>query len=132
MSRYCFLLQVRPELLAEYRQRHQAVWPEMLRALAETGWRNYSIFARPDGLLVGYVEADDLAAAQAAMAATEVNTRWQTEMSHYFLDSDAGNGSGLRPDESFVLLEEIFHLEDQLTEQRPDDPEPADRTGVTP
>jgi L-rhamnose mutarotase len=109
MARYCFLLKVRPELLAEYRQRHAAVWPDMLRALRDTGWRNYSLFARADGLLVGYVEADDLAAAQRAMAATEVNTRWQAEMSRYFTGLD-----GQRPDEGFLLLEEVFNLEDQL------------------
>ena len=33
MARYCFQLQVRPERLAEYRERHRAVWPEMLAAL---------------------------------------------------------------------------------------------------
>ncbi len=109
MKRYCFLLQVRPELFEEYRERHAAVWPEMLRALATSGWQRYSLFARPDGLLVGYVEADDLAAAQAAMAATDVNRRWQAEMGKYFLDLD-----GRAPDEGFVLLEEIFDLDDQL------------------
>jgi L-rhamnose mutarotase len=109
MARYCFLLQVRPELLAEYRERHAAVWPDMLRALRETGWRNYSLFARPDGLLVGYVEADDLDAAQGAMAMTDVNTRWQAQMSRFF----TGLG-GRPPDEGFVLLEEVFNLEDQL------------------
>jgi L-rhamnose mutarotase len=112
MARYCFLLQVRPELLDEYRQRHAAVWPDMLEALASSGWRNYSIFARPDGLLVGYVEADDLAAAQRAMAATEVNARWQADMSTYFTGPD-GRGPA-RPDESFLLLEEIFNLDEQL------------------
>jgi L-rhamnose mutarotase len=110
MARYCFLLQVRPELLAEYRERHAAVWPDMLRALRETGWHNYSLFARPDGLLVGYVEADDLDAAQRAMAMTEVNARWQAQMSRFF----TGLG-GRPPDEGFVLLEEVFNLEDQLT-----------------
>lgn len=109
MTRYCFLLQVRPDLLDEYRQRHQAVWPDMLAALRNTGWRNYSIFARPDGLLVGYVEADDLAAAQQAMAGTDVNARWQAEMTKYFIGLDDRG-----PDESFLVLEEIFHLEDQL------------------
>jgi len=109
MARYCFLLQVRPELLAEYRERHAAVWPDMLRALRETGWRNYSLFARPDGLLVGYVEADDLDAAQRAMAMTEVNARWQAQMSRFF----TGLG-GRPPDEGFILLEEVFNLEDQL------------------
>jgi L-rhamnose mutarotase len=114
MARYCFLLQVRPELLDEYRQRHAAVWPEMLRALDESGWRNYSIFARPDGLLVGYVEADDLAAAQAAMARTEVNTRWQSQMADFFTGID-----GRPPDEGFLLLTEVFNLDDQLAAAPP-------------
>lgn len=109
MARYCFLLQVRPELLSEYRDRHAAVWPDMLVALHESGWRNYSIFARPDGLLVGYVEADDLAAAQAAMAATEVNARWQAEMGRFFVGLD-----GRGPDEGFELLDEVFNLDEQL------------------
>lgn len=113
MARYCFLLHVRPELLDEYQERHQAVWPEMLQALHETGWRNYSIFARPDGLIVGYVEADDLAAAQQAMADTEVNARWQAEMSKYFIGLD-----GRGPDESFELLEEIFNLDEQLARRQ--------------
>ena len=110
MNRYCFLLQVRPELLAEYTQRHAAVWPDMLQALADSGWHNYSLFARADGLLVGYVEADDLDSAQAAMEATEVNARWQAEMGRYFTGLD-----GRRPDEGLLLLDPVFHLEDQLS-----------------
>jgi L-rhamnose mutarotase len=115
MARYCFMLQVRPELLGEYRERHAAVWPDMLQALHDTGWRNYSIFARPDGLVVGYVEADDLDAAQQAMAATEVNARWQADMSKYFIGLE-----GRGPDESFLLLDEVFNLDDQLSAQRRD------------
>lgn len=117
MARYCFLLQVRPELLGEYRERHAHVWPEMLSALHDAGWRNYSIFARADGLLVGYVEADDLTAAQEAMAATGVNDRWQQDMGRYFVGLD-----GRGPDESasgLALLDEVFHLEDQLHELGP-------------
>ena len=108
MRRYCFLLQVRPELLAEYRAQHAAVWPEMLRALHDSGWHRYSLFARDDGLLVGYVEADDLAKAQEAMAATDVNSRWQDAMSKFFTGLD-----GRRPDEGFLLLDEVFNLDEQ-------------------
>ena len=108
VARYCFSLQVRPDRLAEYEERHRAVWPDMLAALRDTGWRNYSLFLRADGLLIGYVEADDLAAAQAGMAATPVNARWQREMAPFFVDLQGD------PDEGFVLLEEVFHLEDQL------------------
>ena len=109
MHRVCFQLQVRPDRLEEYKHQHRAVWPEMLRALAATGWHNYSLFLRPDGLLIGYLETPDLAAAQAGMAATEVNARWQAAMAPYF--TDLGED---RPDTGFVQLEEVFHLEDQL------------------
>ena len=76
--------------------------------MRDTGWRNYSLFLRDDGLLIGYVETADLAASQAAMAATEVNARWQAEMAPFFADLQG------RPDEGFLLLTEVFHLEDQL------------------
>ena len=120
MPRYCFQLQVNPERITEYRERHAAVWPDMLRALAEAGWRNYSLFLRPDGLLIGYVESDDLAAARAAMDTTDVNARWQAEMGQYFMDLDTQ--PDFRPDQGFALLEEVFHLEDQLaTIDHPED-----------
>jgi L-rhamnose mutarotase len=109
MKRYCFLLQVRAERLDEYRERHAQVWPEMLRALHATGWRNYSLFVRDDGLLVGYVECEDLNAAREAMERTEVNARWQAQMAEFF----TGLG-GRRPDEGFLELDEVFNLEDQL------------------
>ena len=101
MERVCFLLRVRPERLDEYKARHREVWPEMLDALRESGWRNYSLFLGEDGLLVGYVETHDFEAAQRAMAATEVNDRWQREMAEFF---------GERADEGLVRLEEVFHL----------------------
>ncbi|WP_205858700.1 L-rhamnose mutarotase [Plantibacter sp. M259] len=108
LHRVCFQLQVKPERLAEYRERHAAVWPDMLRALADTGWHNYSLFVRDDGLLIGYFETESLEAAQAGMAETEVNARWQAEMGEFFVDLD------LPPDQGFLQLTEVFHLEDQL------------------
>ena len=105
MERVCFLLQVRPERLEEYKQRHREVWPEMQQALRESGWSNYSLFLRPDGLLVGYLETEDFAVAQAQMSKREVNTRWQREMSEFFL-----NPPGVMPDRALTRLEEIFHL----------------------
>ncbi|SFK83178.1 MULTISPECIES: L-rhamnose mutarotase [Streptomyces] len=106
MQRVCFLLKVRADRLAEYRERHAAVWPEMLRALSRSGWRNYSLFLREDGLLVGYLETEDFAAARAAMEATDVNARWQAEMSGFFESPD-----GARPDEAMRPLTEVFHLD---------------------
>ena len=109
MQRVCFQLQVKPDQIEEYKRRHAAVWPEMLEALAATGWHNYSLFLREDGLLIGYFESPDLQAALDGMDATDVNERWQEEMAEFFVElGDA------RPDTGFLRLEEVFHLEDQL------------------
>ncbi|MBD0424581.1 L-rhamnose mutarotase [Streptomyces sp. TRM S81-3] len=105
MQRVCFLLKVRSEMVAEYRERHQHVWADMRAALFEAGWRNYSLFLREDGLLVGYLETDDFEAARAAMDATEVNARWQAEMAGYFEALD-----GQAPDAAMRPLTEVFHL----------------------
>jgi L-rhamnose mutarotase len=105
MERVCFLLKVRTDRLEEYRERHQEVWPEMRAALSETGWHNYSLFLRDDGLLVGYLETDDFEAARAAMAEREVNVRWQAEMALFFEQLDG------TPDEGMVALREVFHLD---------------------
>ncbi len=109
MRRVCFTLQVDPNRLDEYRARHAAVWPEMLEALRDAGWHDYSLFLGPDGLLVGYFLTADLAAARAAMAATEDNRRWQAEMAPFFVELPGG-----RPDLGFTVLDEVFNLEAQL------------------
>ena len=105
MQRICFVLQVRPERIDEYKERHHAVWPEMLQALRETGWNNYSLFLRPDGLLVGYLETNDFENARSGMKQREINDRWQREMSDLFV-----NPPGIAPDSAMTPLEEVFHL----------------------
>jgi len=100
MERVGFTMRLLPGQEAEYRRRHAAVWPEMLDALSEAGWSNYSLFLRPDGLLIGYLETEDFEAATAAMDATDVNTRWQAEMAPFFSQ-----------ELSFERLEEVFHLD---------------------
>src|SRR5215472_8965074 len=102
MKRICFVLQVKSDRLEEYKERHRRVWPEMLQALRETGWTNYSLFLRPDGLLVGYLETSDFDRARAQMAQRDVNQRWQHEMAELFVQKD-----GLLPDRAAEPLEEI-------------------------
>jgi L-rhamnose mutarotase len=109
MQRVCFQLNVRRDRIEEYRRRHAEVWPDMLNALAATGWHNYSLFMNDDGLLIGYFETPSLEDALAGMAATDVNRRWQSEMAEFF--EELGDA---RPDTGFLQLREVFHLEDQL------------------
>ncbi len=107
MPRVGFILKVKEDLIEEYKEHHKNVWPEMLEALRQTGWHNYSLFMREDGMLFGYFETpESMEAAQAAMAETEINAKWQDMMGPYFEIPE-----GAHPDASFIELEEVFHLD---------------------
>ena len=106
VQRICFVLKVRTDRLAEYRRRHREVWPEMTAALTATGWRDYTLFLRPDGLLVGYLSCEDFEASNGAMKALEVNELWQREMAPFFILTN-----GDVPDQLMVPIEEIFHID---------------------
>ena len=101
-QRVCFLLQLKPELTEDYLDAHQEVWPEMLDALREAGWHNYSLFVRPED---GYLETQDFVAATSRMANTAVNQKWQAGMAKYFDTADDRH-----PDEAMRPLTEYFHL----------------------
>jgi L-rhamnose mutarotase len=102
--RIAFRMRVQPGKLDEYIELHTIVWPELLADLTAAGYRNYSIFN--DGLdLFGYFECDDYEAANAAMARSEANRRWQQFMSGYLEQApgpDAGPAS---------LMTEVFRLD---------------------
>ena len=126
MPRACFTLQVRPDRLAEYRERHAAAWPDMLRALRDAGWRDYQLYLRDDGLLVGIVETDDLTAAQAAMDTTEVSARWEAAMAPFF---DLPSGRDGRDKQELTL---VFDLDAQLAAIDEPTTAPTDAAGDRP
>jgi L-rhamnose mutarotase len=107
MNRIGFILRLRPDKINEYKEHHKKVWPEMLEALTKTGWHNYSLFLKDDGILFGYFETPGtLEEAIDGMSKEEINSRWQAFMSPYFENLD-----GLHPDQGMIELEEIFHLD---------------------
>jgi L-rhamnose mutarotase len=105
MQRVCFILYVKKDRLDEYKERHKRVWPEMQKALRQTGWHNYSLFLRDDGMLVGYVETPNFQKALDGMAAKEINARWQSEMREFFEDPQ-----GRDADKQMQPLEQVFYL----------------------
>lgn len=107
-KRVCFQLRVVPDRLVEYRERHAAVWPEMLQAIADSGRYNYSLFLGDDGLLIGYYETESVELSQATLAADPRTHAWEIEMVEFFVALEG------RPDQSAPTLTEIFNLEDQL------------------
>ena len=98
MQRVCFAIKVKSTKIEEYKHWHANVWPEMLQALTDCGFRNYSLFMHEDGMVFGYLETENLEAANACMAQQEVNSLWQAEMSPFF---------EYRPSDPWI---EVFHL----------------------
>ena len=105
MHRVGFQLQVDPTRIAEYEERHRNVWPRMLAEVTASGRRTYSIFLRPDGLLFGYFEVDDLEASAAARAAAPGAAAWEAETAEFFTPHDG------RPAPRVVELRQVFHLD---------------------
>jgi L-rhamnose mutarotase len=101
-------MQVDPGRIDEYRTRHAAVWPDMLREIEASGRRNYSLFDAGDGLIIGYFETDDLAASTAYLARSAAAARWEAEMQPFFTTIDT------RADQALAPLPEVFNLADQL------------------
>ena len=112
MARVCFQLQVKPDRLPEYIERHRAVEPGMLQAIADAGRRNYSLFLRHDGLLTGYYETDDDAESARLLAADPRTAAWEAQMRDYFVGLDG------RADQSAQVIPEVFNLDDQLAHLR--------------
>ena len=107
MKRIGFILKVRQDKIEEYKKAHENVWPEMKEALNRTGWHNYSLFLRDDGLLFGYFETPaDFATALKGMEKEPINEKWQAAMAPFFEALD-----GKRADESMLELEEVFHID---------------------
>ena len=103
MQRIAFRMRVKPGKLDGYIEHHTAVRPDLLRDLSAAGYRNYSIFQ--DGLdLFGYFECEDYEQANAMMAQSDANRRWQAMMGE-FLEAAPD------PDDGPVVLREVFRLD---------------------
>lgn len=81
----------------------------MQQALRDTGWHDYSLFLRPDGLLIGYLLTEDFEQAKAAMKQLPINERWQQHMAPFF--AHATGQDGPQADDQMQPLEEVFHLD---------------------
>lgn len=77
MQRFGSVIKLRPEKLAEYKELHANVWPEVLKMIAECNIRNYSIYYK-DGFLFSYFEyhGDDFASDMKKMAADPNTQSW--------------------------------------------------------
>ena len=106
MKRVAFQMKVKNAQLKEYLKWHENVLPEMIEALKKSEWKNFYLFMRKDGMILGYVEVpESFSSALDRMSEEEINDKWQALMAPYFEISD-----GTNPDENMIELEEIFHI----------------------
>jgi len=77
MKRFGMVINVKPDKIAEYKALHAAVWPDVLRQIAASNLRNYSIYFKDD-LLFSYFEyhGDDFEGDMKKMAADPTTQRW--------------------------------------------------------
>jgi L-rhamnose mutarotase len=100
MARAMFRMRAASGQEAVYRERHQAVWPEVLETLQRAGMRRYSIFMAGQEL-IAYFEADDPAATLKRLADDPVMHRWWAYMAPV-MGEEPADAQGYR---------EVFHLD---------------------
>ena len=107
--RYCLTLDLKndPQLIAEYEQHHQNVWPEIVKSIKESGITHMEIYRYQTRLfmIMEVNENFSFAAKAAADAATEKVQEWETLMWKYQQALP-----GARPGEKWQLMDEIFSL----------------------
>lgn len=101
-ERGLFALVVHPDRLAEYDRRHAEPWPEMMRALREAGFHNYSGFRRGSQVVYYGEFHPDIATATGAIGATDTNRRWNTSFQGIITTITDASGN-------LLTAREIFH-----------------------
>ncbi len=103
MIRKAYVFQLKPGCAAEYKRRHNPIWPDLEALLKTQGAHNYSIFHHETtDQLFAYVEIED-EARWAAIGETALARRWGAHMSEVM---------AIQPDGKPVAatLAEVFHL----------------------
>ena len=108
MTRYGMVVGLNEDKKAEYVRLHAAVWPDVLKMIAQCNIKNYSIYLKePENLMFSYYEyhGSDHAADMAKMAADPVTQDW------WALCRPCQNPLSTRkPGEWWAAMDEIFHM----------------------
>jgi L-rhamnose mutarotase len=112
MQRYGMVTGVHPDKIEEYKTLHAAVWPDVLKKIAECNIRNYTIYLREipgaGPLLFSHFEyiGDDFDADMAKMAADKTTQEWWEHCNpcqRPIAKGEVGN--------TWVSMEEVFHVD---------------------
>jgi L-rhamnose mutarotase len=103
LEKIAFRMILKPGAEAEYRRRHDAIWPELVALLREAGVRDYSIHLDPETHHLFAVLWRPLDHGMDALPTTEIMRRWWDAMAD-LMDVRPGNEPVVVP------LETVFHL----------------------
>ena len=103
-ERGLFTLVVHPDRIAEYDERHARPWPEMMRALDDSGFHNYTGFRRGSHVVYYGEFYPDMARVVAAIGATDVNRKWNVSFEGIITTITDATGN-------LVTGREVFHLD---------------------
>lgn len=104
MIRHAFKMKLKPGAAAEYKKRHDALWPELADALRAAGVSDYSIFLDEETLTLFAVQKLSDTHTAAELPQTEIVKKWWAHMAPLM---------EARPDNAPVCagLTEVFHLD---------------------
>ncbi|QQE11085.1 L-rhamnose mutarotase [Planctomycetota bacterium] len=104
MLRCAFKMQLKPGYEAEYKKRHDEIWPELSEELADAGVSDYSIFLDPETLTLFAVQKLIDANTADQLPTTEIVKKWWAYMAD-IMDSNPDNSPVCKP------LVEVFHMD---------------------
>ena len=104
MERFAWKATVKDGMLAEYRRRHDTIWPELKEVLKEAGISNYTIWNTGNALF-GYFECEKgVAYAEEYQAKSAVVDRWNEYMKDVMvMEMDPVTGAQPRMEQVFFL-----------------------------
>lgn len=106
MVRSAFTMKLRKGFEAEYKKRHDEIWPELSRELSAAGIHNYSIFLDSATLtLFAYQELDD-DNKTGSLNAKPVMKRWYDHMMD-IMETNADHSPCMNQ------LSEVFHMHER-------------------
>ncbi len=104
MTRSAFAMKLKPGFEAEYKRRHDEIWPELVKELEAAGVSDYSIFLDPSTLtLFAFQKLKDHNTSD-LLPASAIVKKWWKHMAD-IMDTN--------PDSSPVCvnLKEVFHMD---------------------
>jgi L-rhamnose mutarotase len=103
MQRYAFKMKLKPGVQAEYKRRHDEIWPELAQAIRVAGISDYSIFLDEDTLTLFAVQKLSEPNTAAGLALHPIVRRWWDSMAD-LMEVHSDNAPVCQE------LKEVFHL----------------------